>query len=136
MNTRLFFEKIRSYAPLSDAAEAEWTALLKTAVYPKGDHFIRVGQIPRKVSYVVKGLFSQNYITEEGETVIKYFFPEVRIAGSVPAILTRTESLFSITALEDSEVLEYDFHSFKTLVAKHRDIADFYIRYMEQHWII
>ncbi len=62
--------------------------------------------------------------------------PKGRIAGSIPATLTKTESLFAITALEDTSVFEYDFHEFKKLVSKHRDIAEFYIRYMEQHWII
>ncbi len=45
-------------------------------------------------------------------------------------------SVFSITALESSVVLEYSFAEFKKLVARHADIAAFYIRYMEQHWII
>jgi CRP-like cAMP-binding protein len=134
--TDIFFQKIRTYGPISEAAENDWSALLAAKTYQRDADFLRVGQVPRKVAFVVKGLFSQSFITDEGDTVIKYFFPEGRIAGSIPAILTRSESLFAITALEESHVLEYDFHEFKRLVTKHRDIADFYIRYMEQHWII
>jgi CRP-like cAMP-binding protein len=85
---------------------------------------------------VIKGLFSQYYVKENGDTVIKYFFPEGRIAGSIPATMTRSESLFTITALEETTVLEYDFHEFKKLVSAYRDVAEFYIRYMEQNWII
>lgn len=136
MGTDIFFKKIRTYVNLGEEAESDWTNLLKAKTYSKGDIFLRLGQVPRNVAFVVKGLFSQHYITEEGDTVIKYFFPEGRIAGSIPATLTKTPSLFTITALEDTNVLEYDFHEFKKLVAKHRDVADFYIRYMEQHWII
>lgn len=136
MNTTFFFEKIRSYSPLSVAAETAWAALLKEKVYTKGDYFLQVGQVPKKVAFVCKGLFSQYYITDNGDTVIKYFFPEGRIAGSVPATLTGTQSLFTIEALEDTTVLEYDFHAFKKLVNEDREIAAFYIRYIEQHWII
>jgi len=136
MDTGAFFSKIRTYNDLSAEAENDWTDLLREKVYRKGDDLLRIGQVPKKVAFVSKGLFSQHYTTDEGDTVIKYFFPEGRIAGSIPAILTRSESLFTITALEDSTVLEYDFHEFKKLVSKHRDIAAFYIRYMEQHWII
>ena len=136
MNTDKFFQKISTYVPLGSEAITAWSALLKEKTYAKGEDFIRTGQVPRKVAFIVKGLFSQYYITNEGDTVIKYFFPEGRIAGSIPATLIRSESLFTITALEDTTVLEYDFQEFKKLVAAHNDIATFYIRYMEQHWII
>jgi CRP-like cAMP-binding protein len=136
MDTEIFFKKIRTYVDLTAEAEKDWVGLLKATVYSKGSDLLQPGEVPKKVAFVVKGLFSQHYLTEEGDAVIKYFFPEGRIAGSIPAILTKSESLFTITALEDTRVLEYDFHEFKKLVSKHRDIADFYIRYMEQHWII
>lgn len=41
-----------------------------------------------------------------------------------------------IGALEDTTVLEYNFDAFRKLVPMYPDIASFYIRYMEQHWII
>lgn len=136
MNTDLFFQKIRTYVDLTIAAEQAWQALLKEKTYQKGDHFISIGQIPKKVAFVTKGLFSQHYIDEDGDTVIKYFFPEGRIAGSIPATLTKSESLFTITALEETTVLEYDFSEFKKLTSAFSDVAGFYIRYMEQHWVI
>lgn len=136
MDTTDFFQKIRTYGPLSNEAESDWAALLNEKTYDKGDDFLRVGQIPRRVAFVVKGLFAQYYISDNGDTVIKYFFPEGRIAGSIPATLTKSESLFTITALETTDVLEYDYHEFKKLVSRHSDIAGFYIRYLEQHWII
>lgn len=134
--TQNFFQKIRSYTNLSPAAEDAWRNLLEEKTYQKGENFVRIGQMPKKVAFVVKGLFSQYYINEKGETIIKYFFPEGRIAGSMPAILTQSESLFDITALEETTVLEYDFSEFKKLVANFDDVATFYIRYLEQHWVI
>lgn len=136
MDSNPFFNKINEYVSLSPEARADWESLLREKEYARGSDFIRIGQVPKKVAFVVKGLFSQQYIRDEGDVVIKYFFPEGRIAGSVPATLTKTESLFNIVALENSNVLEYDFHEFKKLVTKHRDIAEFYIRYMELHWVI
>lgn len=136
METDVFFQKIETYAKLTTASKLAWTALLQEKVYLKGAHFTTVGQVPRKVAFVVEGLFSQYYITNNGDKVIKYFFPEGRIAGSVPAILDKKESTFGIEALEKTMVLEYDYHAFKKLVSEHHDIARFYIRYIEQHWII
>jgi CRP-like cAMP-binding protein len=136
MITDPFFDKIRTYTGLSEEAENAWQNLLTEKTYPRGDNFVNIGQTPKKVAFVVKGLFSQGYINDEGETIIKYFFPEGRIAGSIPATLTQSESLFAITALEETTVLEYDFNAFKNLVATFGEVARFYIRYLEQHWVI
>ena len=121
---------------LTSEAKQEWAGLLKKREYLKGEYFIAVGQIPKKVAFVDNGLFSQYFITDAGDTIIKYFFPEGRILGSIPATLTQTESLFAIVALEDATVLEYDFREFKKLVLKYRDVAEFYINYLERHWVI
>jgi CRP-like cAMP-binding protein len=136
MDSEIFFQKINEYTNLTSEAKQEWGGLLKQKEYLKGAFFIAVGQIPKKVAFVNNGLFSQYFITDAGDTIIKYFFPEGRILGSIPATLTQTESLFAIAALEDSTVLEYDFREFKKLVLKYRDVAEFYINYLERHWVI
>lgn len=136
MATEQFFKKIKTYTDLSEEAKIAWQSLLVEKTYEKGDHFIRIGQTPQRVAYVVKGLFAQYYFNDNGETVIKYFFPEGRIAGSIPATLTHSESLFDIIALEETTVLEYNYNEFKRLVSTFQDVAAFYIRYLEQHWVI
>jgi CRP-like cAMP-binding protein len=136
VNTTLFFNKIRSYHAISVEAEIAWTNLLQQKNYRKGENFISEGQKPKKIAFVVKGLFSQYYIADNGDTIIKYFFPEERLAASVSAMLNNTASMFTITAIEDTTVLEYDFFEFKNLFAAHPDIASFYIKYIELHWII
>ncbi|MBS0417144.1 MAG: Crp/Fnr family transcriptional regulator [Proteobacteria bacterium] len=136
MTVEPFFTKIRSYASLSDEAEQAWSMLLVQRHYKRDEPYIVAGAVPTTFAFVVEGLFSQHYVGPEGDVVIKYFFPEGRIAASVSATLLAQPSLFGITAIEDSTVLEYDFPAFKTLVARFPDIAAFYIRYMERHWII
>lgn len=136
MTADTFFKKIRTYADISDEAERAWAALLRQRQYCKDESFIVAGDIPTTFAFVVEGLFSQHYVGPEGRMIIKYFFPESRIAASVSATLLGQPSLFTITALEDSTVLEYDFAAFKILVAKFPDIAAFYIRYIERHWIV
>jgi hypothetical protein len=72
----------------------------------------------------------QYYSAGNGDMVVKYFFPENRIAGSMTATLTQSPSNFTIKSLEDTDVLEYNFMEFKKLVAIYPDIAAFYIRYL------
>jgi CRP-like cAMP-binding protein len=136
MSTESFFKKIRTYHDISEEAELAWTKLLQQKTYKKGEYFITEGQKPRKVAFVVKGLFSQYYTADNGDIIIKYFFPEERLAASVSAMLNNTASTFTITAIENTTVAEYDFFEFKKLFTEHQDIALFYIKYIELHWII
>lgn len=136
MNTDLFFQKIRTYHAISQEAELAWTKILRPRSYKKGECFITEGQHPKEVAFVIKGLFSQNYTSDNGQVVIKNFFPELRLAASVSAMLSNTPSKYTFVAIENCTVLIYDFFEFKKLVDAHSDIARFYIKYMEVHWII
>ena len=136
MSTESFFKKIRTYHNISEEAELAWTKLLHQKIYKKGENFINEGQKPRKVAFVAKGLFSQYYTAGNGDIIIKYFFPEERLAASVSAMLNNTPGIFTISAIENTTVLEYDFFEFKKLFTEHPDIALFYIKYIELHWII
>jgi CRP-like cAMP-binding protein len=136
MNSEKLFRTVRTYADLSKESVASWQRLLRQESYKKGECFVELGEIPLKIGFVLQGLFSQDFISESGDTTIKYFFPEGRFAASVGAMLTGDPSAFSVIALEDSIVLSFDFAEFKKLTEWHREIASFYIRYMERHWII
>lgn len=136
MNTDLFFQKVRTYHNISEQAEMAWTNLLQRKKYDKHDNFVLIGQQPKKIGFVISGLFSQNAVLDDGSIVIKYFFPEQRFAASLVAMLTKKPSDFYITAIEDTTVLEYDFFEFKKLFHSYPDLALFYIAYNELHWII
>lgn len=131
-----FFTKIGAYTELSVGAKRAWESLLQPRQYRRNEHFVREGDVPTHYAFVVEGLLCQRYFGRDGDSIIKYFFPEHRIAASVSATLLGQPSLFSIEAIEDSFVLEYEFAAFKVLTREFPDIAAFYINYMERHWII
>ena len=131
-----FWAKVNDYSQLSEKAKNAWGVLLTKKYIKRNEYYIHEGQIPRKVAFVVKGLLYQYFATDEGAIVVKHFFNEGRIAGSLPATLGKVKTDFNIQALEDTSVLEYDFAEFKKLVLLYPDIAEFYISYMERHWII
>lgn len=136
MSKELFFEQIRKYYPVADATACAWGALLRAKTYGKGEYLVKEGQVPDKVSFICRGLAYQCYFPDDGEMIIKYFFPENRLAASVTATMTRTPSRFSIVTIEETVVLEYDFAEFRKLVERHSDLALFYINYLEKHWVI
>lgn len=136
MDTDVFFNKVRTYYDISKEAEVAWKAILTNKQYKRGDEVLSLDDYPRKVSFVVKGLLSQNYLTDNGDVVIKYFFPEQRMAASLSAMLANKPSLFYIVAIEDTLTIEYDFYEFRKLFTQYPDIAMFYINYNDKHWIV
>ncbi|MEZ2442398.1 Crp/Fnr family transcriptional regulator [Chitinophaga sp. RCC_12] len=131
-----FFLKINSYQKLTPEAEFAWMQILKRKEYKKGSFLVKAGDIARNVSFVSRGLFSQYWSDENEKIYIKRFFSEGYFAASTTSLLSKTPSVTTIQALENSIVWEYDFGLFKALTLKYPDIAAFYIHYMERHWII
>ncbi|MEN2415292.1 Crp/Fnr family transcriptional regulator [Flavobacterium mesophilum] len=75
----------------------------------KTNYFICEGQVPRKIAFVVKGLFRYVYTHENGNEFTKNIIAEGNFISSYSAMIYNTTSYFSIEALEDSEVLEIDY---------------------------
>ena len=138
VDTRMdsFIKALNSYAPLSAACIAEFVRIVRRKTIPKHEFLLREGTIPKTVAFIKKGLFSYYYTTEEGNIVIKKFFAENSFVASTSAMLQKEPGIFNIYALEDAEVLEYDFSSFQQLIEKFPDLAMFYSKYMEKHWVV
>ncbi|PSL46291.1 CRP-like cAMP-binding protein [Chitinophaga niastensis] len=128
--------KIAEYGQLSEESKLALAKIIKKKSYDRNDFFLTEGQIPQTVGFVSEGLLSQYYTAENGDIIIKKFFPENHFVASTAALLKKSPSEFSIKVLEPATILEYNFHEFKQLTEKYLDIAAFYIRYMEIHWII
>ncbi|HWW57930.1 MAG TPA: Crp/Fnr family transcriptional regulator [Sphingopyxis sp.] len=135
-STDEFFEKVSEYASLDAAAREAWQKLLVKQDYRKNEHLVVQGQPTRNIFFVESGLLLQYHVGEGGEAMVKRFFLERSFAASTSALLTEAASDFSIRALEPVSVWAYDFRRFKDLVRDHRDIANFYIGYMERHWVV
>lgn len=130
------WEKIDFYAELSEEGRTAWEKILVKRTFAKNAFLLSEGQTPKTIAFVAEGLFSQYHTSENGDVVIKMFFPENYFAASKSALLKKSPSQFTIKALEPSTVLEYNFDDFKELTRRYADVAAFYIRYMELHWII
>lgn len=131
-----FWEFIDRYITLSPESKAAWTALLKTSEIKKGSYFLTEGSVPKKIAFIKKGLLSYDYLNAKGQKVTKKFFPENSLVASTSAMLKQQPGIFSIEALEDCELLTYSFEGFRELTQKYPDIAAFYIKYLERHWVI
>ena len=110
--------------------------MLKTSEIAKSAHFLDQGIIPKKHRFCPKGLLSYHYLNDKGEKIIKRFFQENSLVTSTSALLKQEPGHFSIEALEDTELISYSFSDFRELTRKYNDNANFYITYLERHWVI
>ncbi len=99
------FSKINNYTSLSPEAKLAWMRIINGRKYPKGSFFVKAGDVAKNVAFVSKGLFSQYAPSTEDAIFIKRFFSEGYFAASTTSLLSRSSSVTSIEALEDSTVL-------------------------------
>lgn len=131
-----FWKCVNNYSSISEEAKDAWQQLLQVKTILKNEYLLTEGSIPKQISFINKGLLSYYYTSSAGDVVIKKFFPENTFVASTSALISHQPSLFTIQALEDTELLSYSFDGFRSLVERYPDIARFYIHYMERHWIV
>jgi CRP-like cAMP-binding protein len=131
-----FLQKMQQYGRLSDEGANALGAITRERVIQRHDYFLHEGGFPKTVAFVASGLFSQYYISADGEVVIKKFFCERNFMASLSALITGTPSIFTIKALEKSVIVEFGFAQFKELSKQYPDLSQLYINYLEQHWVV
>lgn len=133
---KIIFDAIEAYYPLKEDTKTILTPLLHTRKVAAKEIYCKEGTTPHFISFVVTGLFSYYTIAENGDRIIKIFFAENSFMASTSALIKKSPGLFSIMALEDSEVIELDFYAFKKLTEQHIDLAQFWIHYLEKNWVV
>ncbi|MFB6457805.1 Crp/Fnr family transcriptional regulator [Chitinophaga sp. Hz27] len=131
-----YFNAFRPYQDLSAETLAAMEKLVRIKEIPAGMLYLAAGATPVFVSYIFKGLFSYYLTLDNGDIVIKRFFPEQSFVASTAALAADLPSKFAIQALEDSIVVEINFKEFKHLMHQHTDLAFFWINYLEKRWVI
>lgn len=71
----------------------------------KNEHFLKAGELLEYVGFNLKGAFRYYYTDYEGNDKTKYFIVENDFILSLSSFIERSPALYSIQALEDSEIL-------------------------------
>ncbi|MEN6351246.1 MAG: Crp/Fnr family transcriptional regulator [Syntrophomonas sp.] len=93
--------------------------LIKSVSVKKDDYFLKAGEIPNRIGFVVSGLLRLFYIDSSGMEINKYFCLENSLAISYSAFLLREESKLYIQALEDSDLYVIDYKAYNQLIKSH-----------------
>jgi CRP-like cAMP-binding protein len=100
------------------------------------DYFIRAGEVPMKIAFVVSGLFRYVYINNNGDEFTKGIIAENLFLSSYSAMIMQKPSYFSIEALEDSKILEISWKDFKPLMERDIFWIKFLLKFIEKGFMI
>lgn len=99
-------------------------------------YFLQEGEQSIELAMVMKGLFRAYYIDEKGGDITKYFYPEGSMLFSYKAYITRTNSQYSIQALEDSEILVARISDFEEVVKGNTHLISFYKKILDDALVL
>ncbi|MBL4708158.1 MAG: Crp/Fnr family transcriptional regulator [Flavobacteriales bacterium] len=91
-----------------------------------GQYFIREGEIPRKMAFVISGLFRYVYINKKGIEYTKGIITENNFITSYSAMISKSSSYFFIEAIENSVILEIPYEKWKSLI----ETDDFWVKFL------
>ena len=117
------FSLLRKYfEERSPIPDSEWTAFAPGLLYKsvgKGKRWQEIGDSASGVGYVISGLFRAFYITLDGSDSTRYFRTGHSLIGAYSEALSGTPSNIAIEALDDSELVVFQYENFKKGYGRH-----------------
>lgn len=100
-----------------------------------GDYFIREGETPQKLAFVLSGLFRYVYINDKGLEFTKSLIQDGNFISSYSAMITQSGSHFFIEALEDAVVFVIPYSKWQMLLTQDPFWTQFLLQFIEKGFI-
>lgn len=113
----------------------ELIAVSEYGTLKANDFFINAGEIPKKLAFVITGLFRYLYISDKGHEFTKGLFAENSFICSYSAMISHSPSYFSIQALENAEILKISFSEWEKLLKKDPFWLKFLLQFVEKGFV-
>lgn len=126
---------VRSLVNLPPEEENKLLDIARLAAFRKGELFIREGQHSRQFGFVGNGLFRYYYVDDRGNEYTKGFFPEHTFLSSYSAMVENRGSFFNIEALEDAEIVIFDYSQWQKLYDGHPAWKDFLVASLQRAFL-
>ncbi|GGF16494.1 Crp/Fnr family transcriptional regulator [Flavobacterium limi] len=128
--------KFESYAPVSETSWKIIENIIEFQSIKKGELLLRNGEVAKEIYFICKGAVRAFIIDVAGNTYNKNIFLEGDFAGSTASSIQQIPSEFSIEALENSILISINYQKYRELIFQNEDLKNFYIAYLEKHWVI
>jgi CRP-like cAMP-binding protein len=126
------FQKLKEkYEFLKMEDLMELISICKFQNIPKNEHFIKAGDTTKKVGFIISGLI-RFYHLKDGEEYNIIFKKEFEMASSFESIILNQPSSYSFEALEDTQMMVYDYGEMEELFAKNHQLERFGRYFIQQ----
>jgi len=131
-----FFKALNHYAPITKEEFELFKPYLSFKHVPKGEVLQDNYSPAHAIYFILKGLLRTYYLHDNGTIYTKNLFMENYFSASVVSLLNGENSYLCIQALEPSHIIEINYKGYRHLIDTHAAFKNFYIRYLEENWII
>lgn len=134
-NHQNLFEALRN---LSNITQEDFRLLqpkLSAENLDQGADLFREGEVFTKVAFIASGLVKKFYLTEDGKEFVKEFSTAGEIVAPYSALLQKKPALFSVRALEKTQLLTTDWEVLQNLFSKSIHWMQLGKRVAEMHFI-
>lgn len=106
---------LRSLIPLTENEATQVVRLFQIHTLNRGEFFIRAGDVPQTIGFVISGILRLYYVDADGNESTKSFCTENSFVAAYSALLMRQPSRLFIQALEDAKILIADYSAYRSL---------------------
>ncbi|HAA27314.1 MAG TPA: Crp/Fnr family transcriptional regulator [Cyanobacteria bacterium UBA8553] len=126
---------LRSLITLTENEAAEIACLFQTHTLNQNDFWVRAGEIPQTIGFVISGILRLCYVDANGNEFTKSFCAENSFVAAYSALLLRQPSRLFIQALEDTSLLIADYSTYRSLSESHLSLQQLNCKIAESLFI-
>ena len=140
MNPEASMENLRKGILLSTAmSEKSLSELLKlfsSIILRTDDFFIRAGEYPLYLAFIVKGIVYSYYTDLHGNKTVKGIFIPGMYALPMPSFIFRNPSFMSFQAVNEAVIFRSKYSDIQLLSKKDRTVQFFLRSLIDREWIV
>lgn len=113
------FTTLCEYAPIPDDEWNKTKTKIHSIKIQKNEYFIKAGDFPDKLAFIVHGIFRVFYLSKSGTESTLVFRNEKRLLSAYSSFLENINSRYSFQSLTDSTLLYISLNDMTELLSSH-----------------
>jgi CRP-like cAMP-binding protein len=126
---------VRSQINLTESEAAQAVCLFQTHTSKRGEFFIRAGDVPTTLGFVISGILRLYYVDADGNEFTKSFCAENSFVAAYSALLLKQPSRLFVQALEDTKLAIADYSAYRSLCESQKSLQQLNCKIAESLFI-
>lgn len=128
--------KMEEYSPISHESWVLIKSIVTFQTIEKRTVFLRNGDTAKNLHFICEGIVRAYINDKDGNIYNKNLLFKGDFCGSKTSLLESSPSKFTLETLEDTTLINFNFKEFRKIIDENEDVKNYYIAYLEKHWVI